>query len=135
MRDVKPFLALVVVCGLLLLVVPWWIALGVFVVGYIALGHLTYQWAIVAIREVTGLDFYRANAVYKAALSGDWSKIPTNELRTPKIPTNELRTPVPLDRQLALLKGPQAKFKRQLIALIIMERNRRYWADYEQSHC
>ena len=89
--------------------------MGAFVGGYFVLGHLTYLRAIATIREVTGLDFYRANAVYKAALSRDWSKISTNELRVP----------VPPDPRLFLQKGSQAEFKRQLIAMIVMERSRR----------
>jgi hypothetical protein len=40
MRDAKLLVGLIVCSGLLLLVVPWWMAVGAFVVGYIVLGHI-----------------------------------------------------------------------------------------------
>jgi tRNA A37 threonylcarbamoyltransferase TsaD len=112
MRDAKSFLALVVASGLLLLVAPWWVALVAFVVGYVVLGHITYINVIDVIQEVTGLDYFRANKIYKATLTGNWSEISDHELRVP----------TPQDPKKAF---KYSKLKTQIITLIILERSRR----------
>ena len=116
MRDLKPLLALVVVSGLLLFIVPWWVALGAFIGGYIALGKITFMHVIADIQEVTGLDYFRAVAIYEASLNGDWSKISTADLQVKKTPHSRK-------------KGERVRTKRQVATLILMEKSRREVTD------
>jgi hypothetical protein len=75
---------------------------------------------IAIIREITGLDEQRAEVVYKAFVKQDWSKIATEELRTPGAPKD------PISRAEAFLaKGETATFRRSFLASIIIERSRR----------
>jgi hypothetical protein len=105
---------------------------GTFVVGYIVLGHITYLIAINDIREVTGLDHFRANKVYKAALTGNWSEISDDELRLPD--RKKAASKDTLSGQYFTGISPdflfpkresKSKLKIQLIGVMIMERTRR----------
>jgi hypothetical protein len=118
MRDWKPLLALVVVSALLLFIVPWWVALGAFVGGYIALGRATLLIAIANVRDVTSLDTARARAVYLTSITGDWSKIETNELKV-------------ANANIWAEKGDSGKFKRELATVILTEKGKREgFSDY-----
>jgi hypothetical protein len=98
------------IAGLLWYFFAWWVGLIGFALCYWYFGKVTYFQAIAAIQHLTGLDYYRANKVYKAGLTGDWSEIKTSELVAHFDPSQ---------------KGPQRKLKAQLAALIINERTRR----------
>jgi hypothetical protein len=111
LRDVGPFVSMLAIAALLFYFVSWWAGSIGLVLGYWYFGKLTYMQAITAIQQMTGLDYYRANRMYKAGLTGDWSEIKTSELHVHRFD--------PAD------KGPQRKLKAQLSALIIMERSRR----------
>jgi hypothetical protein len=80
MRDRPLLICLIVVCAVSLFFVPWWASLGLFVAGYCIVGYLTYLNAIRAVRKLTGVNFNRANKLYKAATSGNWSEISNDEL-------------------------------------------------------
>jgi hypothetical protein len=109
LRDIWPMLMLVATTMLVWHFFAWWVALIALVLGYWYLGKLTYVEAITAIQQLTGLDYYRANKIYKAGLTGDWSEIKTSELQVHGFDP----------------RGPQRKLKEQLSALIIAERTRR----------
>jgi hypothetical protein len=85
MRDVGPFVAMLAIAGLLFYFVSWWAALIGLVLCYWYFGKLTYMQAITAIQQLTGLDYYRANKIYKAGLTGNWSEIKTSELQVHRV--------------------------------------------------
>jgi hypothetical protein len=117
MLKPQVWIPLAIGCGLLGTVIPWWLSLLIFCIVYFLLNFLVFRWymdSIIIVQEVTGLDLESSKDIYSATFTGDWSKIPTEHLRTPK-PTGAPD----------LAKGGKAKFKRQLISLIIMERVRR----------
>jgi hypothetical protein len=72
------------------------------------------------VREITGLDSQRAEVVYKAFVSEDWSKVATNELHVLK-PSNPLWA--------FQEKGPKATLKARLATAIIIEKSRRASVD------
>jgi hypothetical protein len=111
LRDVWPSVAMIVIAALLFYFVSWWAGLIGIVLLYWHFRKLTYMQAIKAIQQMTGLDYYRANELYKAGITGNWSEIKTSELRVERFdPT---------------AKGPQKKLREQLTTLIIIERSKR----------
>jgi hypothetical protein len=123
LRDGLPFLAVLAIAGLLFYFVSWWAALIGLVLGYWYFGELTYMQAITAIQQMTGLDYYRANKMYKAGITGDWSEIKTSELQV---------------YVYSAAKGPQRRLKAELSVLIMMERTRRdamEWWEQEDKSC
>jgi hypothetical protein len=111
LRDFWPFVAMIVIAALLFYFVSWWMGFIGLVAGYFYFGQLTYMQVITAIQRMTGLDYYRANKIYKAGITGDGSEIKTSELQVPGFDSGE--------------KGPQRKLKEQLVALIMKEPMRR----------
>jgi hypothetical protein len=67
------------------------------------------------VREVTGLELDRAEILYEAFVTGDWSQVSTDELQTRPVPRETLW----------FEKGAKATLKRQLMAAVIIERSRR----------
>ncbi len=80
-RDLPSFICLIVVSAVSLFFVPWWAALALFAIGYCVLGYLTSRHAM------TGLAYPRAKVFYRAAITGDWSKIRDNELSIQQKPS------------------------------------------------
>jgi hypothetical protein len=81
---------------------------------------MTYHDIIDTVRDITGLEFDRAELIYKACLDGDWSQIGTDELRTPEAPKDpDLRLKAFLE------KGEKPTLRRQVSAAIIIERSKR----------
>src|SRR5260221_7275884 len=89
MRDLPPFICLIVVCAVSLFFIPWWASLALFATGYCVLGYLTYLHAIKMVRTLTGLPAARTRALYSAAITGDWSKIKDEELVVRPKPDSE----------------------------------------------
>lgn len=107
MRDLPPLICLIVVCAVSLFFVPWWATLILFAIGYCVLGYLTYQHAIKTVRIMTGMTYPNAQRLYRAAITGDWSKIRDDELS--------------LQQKAAW----GSKLQTQLATVIILERTRR----------
>jgi hypothetical protein len=117
----------VIVCGLLWAIIPWWQVVAIYCVGhalFLWIGYTVYNRSINTVREITGLDFERAHDVYVATLTGDWSKIPTEELRTKPAPED-----INLRVKAMLKKGRRAKLERQVKVAIIIERAKRETTD------
>jgi len=109
MRDLPPFICLIVLCAISLFFVPWWTSLALFVLGFCLFGFLTYLHAIKTIRWLTGLNYRRANKLYRATMTGNWSEIGDDELRS-------------FQHKSA---WNSSKLQKQLATLIISERVRR----------
>jgi hypothetical protein len=73
------------------------------------------------VREITGLETERCKLIRSAALTGDWSKIATDELRVPVFAQEEEH----LEAKLCFGKGAKAKLKRKFITAILIERSKR----------
>jgi hypothetical protein len=115
------WILLVVVCGLLWLIIPWWQALAIYCVCHVVfllLGYRAYKKAVETVREITGADVERSYRIYVAFRTGDWSKIATDELRVVAVSHDEK-----VKRYLE--KGAPATFKRNVITAIIIERSNR----------
>jgi hypothetical protein len=80
MRDLPVLIGLIVVSAVSLFFVPWWASLVLFAIGYCVLEYLTYRHVIKTVRTMTDLAYPRAQRLYHAAMTGDWSKIRDDEL-------------------------------------------------------
>ena len=115
------WILLAVAFVLLSIVINWWVAFASICVLHVLLmwlGFMAYRdnkKGTDTVREITGLETERCKLIRTAARTGDWSKIATEELRTPSPP----------DRTLVLQKRSKARLKIRIITAIIIERNKR----------
>ena len=94
--------------------IPSWAVILIYLCGFVFLawiGYRGYRNAVNLVGHVTGLDLERSRRLYDAALTGNWTDIPTEDLK--------------YDPLAAPRKGIRSKFIDQLQAQITTERVRR----------
>src|SRR6266481_2183234 len=112
MKKLRPALLLTIVCALLWFVIPWWAALAVFGLSYGLLSFLAYQNVVRTVRKVTGLDSdSKGHKLYCAMETGDWSKVPTEDLR------------VVVRHKPEDWSNPRLELERKIMAVIAIERS------------